>query len=78
MDRLAQRNDVLEWADIVRDLNGLEEIQVDQDNKRFLLRSHTTGVCSKVFQAVGVALPPTVRSAAPKEIAAAPDFDTSE
>jgi len=71
MDRLAQRGDVLEWADIVRDLNGLEEIQVDQDNKRFLLRSQTTGVCSKVFQAVGVALPPTVRAAAPKEIPAA-------
>jgi transposase len=71
MDQLAQRGDILEWADIVRDLNGLEEIQVDQDNKRFLLRSHTTGVCSKVFQAVGVALPPTVRSASPKGIASA-------
>ncbi len=63
MDRLAQRGDVLEWADIVRDLNGLEEIQVDQDHKRFLLRSQTTGVCSKVFQAAGVAIPPTIRSA---------------
>lgn len=71
MDRLAQRGDVLEWADIVRDLNGLEEIQVDQDNKRFLLRSQTTGVCSKVFQAVGVALPPTVRSASAREITSA-------
>ena len=69
MDRLAQRGDVLEWADIVRDLNGLEEIQVDQDNKRFLLRSQTTGVCSKVFQAVGVALPPTIRSASQQEVA---------
>jgi hypothetical protein len=69
MDRLAQRGDVLEWAAIVRDLNGLEEIQVDQDNKRFVLRSQTTGVCSKVFQAVGVALPPTIRSASLTEIA---------
>ena len=71
MDRLAQRGDVLEWANIVRDLNGLEEIQVDQDNKRFLLRSQATGVCSKVFQAVGVALPPTVRSASPRGITSA-------
>jgi hypothetical protein len=55
----------------VRDLNGLEEIQVDQDNKRFLLRSQATGVCSKVFQAVGVALPPTVRSPSPQEVASA-------
>ena len=71
MDRLAQRGDALEWADIVRDLNGLEEIQVDQDNKRFLLRSQTTGVSSKVFLAVGVAIPPTVQSTSPKEVASA-------
>jgi hypothetical protein len=69
MDRLEQRGDVLEWADIVRDLNGLEEIQVDQDHKRFLLRSQMTGVCGKVFQAAGVALPPTIRSASLKELA---------
>lgn len=68
MGRLAQRGDVLEWADIVRDLNGLEEIQVDQDHKRFLLRSQTTAVCSKVFQATGVVIPPTIRPAPMKEI----------
>jgi transposase len=69
MDRLTQRGDVLEWVDIVRDLNGLEEIQVDQDNKCFLLRSQTTGVCSKVFLAVGVAVPPTIRSVSSTEVA---------
>lgn len=68
LDRLAQRGDVLEWADIVRDLNGLEEIQVDQDDKRFLLRSQTSGACSKVFQAVGVAIPPTIRSVPAQEV----------
>src|ERR1019366_4558339 len=41
IDQLAQRGDVLEWADIVRDLNGLEEIQVDQEDKRFLLRDRS-------------------------------------
>ncbi len=69
MDRLIPRGDVLEWADIVRDLTGLEEIQVDQHNKRFLLRSQTTTVCTKVFQAVGVAIPPTIRSVSTQEIA---------
>ncbi len=69
MDRLIQRGDVLEWADIVRDLTGLEEIHVDQDNKRFLLRSQTTSACTKVFQAVGVAIPPTIRSVSTQEIA---------
>ena len=69
LDRLAQRGDVLEWADIVRDLNGLEEIQIDQDNKYFLLRSQVTGVCGKVFLAAGVAIPPTVRSVFAEETA---------
>jgi transposase len=69
MDKLAQRGDVLEWADIARDLNGLEEIQVDQEDKRFLLRTQTTSVSSKVFQAVGVTLPQTVRSTALAEVA---------
>jgi|APFre7841882590_1041340.scaffolds.fasta_scaffold16866_1 transposase len=69
LDRLEQRGEVLEWADIVRDLNGLEEIRVDQHDKQFLLRSQVTGVCSKVFQAVGVALPPTVRAFPRPEVA---------
>ena len=39
----------------------LQVVEVEQDGKRFLLRSEAQGTCGKVFQAVGVALPPTVR-----------------
>jgi hypothetical protein len=35
----------------------LQEIELEQDGKRFLLRTPTTGVVGKLFQAVGVALP---------------------
>ena len=63
-DRLAAAGHKFEWADIVRDLDGLCEIMIDQDGKRFVLRTAPTGVCGKVVQAVGVALPPTVRQAA--------------
>jgi len=35
--------------------------KVVQDGKRFLLRSECQDTCGKVFQAVGVALPPTVQ-----------------
>jgi hypothetical protein len=52
---------MVEWASVVRDLDRLEEVEVLQGEKRFLLRTETAGVCGKVFQAVGVALPPTVR-----------------
>jgi hypothetical protein len=40
-------------------------VQVEQDGKRFLLRSDVQGTCGKVFQAVGVAIPPTVQQAEP-------------
>jgi hypothetical protein len=39
----------------------LQEIELEQDGKRFLLRTPTTGVAGKLFQAVGVALPPNLQ-----------------
>ena len=41
-----------EWDDILRDLDRLQEIELEQDGKRFLLRTPTTGVAGKLFQAV--------------------------
>jgi hypothetical protein len=66
-DRLHDRGETLEWADVLRSLDGLEEIEVTQNSKRFLLRTAASGPCGKVFQAVGVALPPTVRPCPPPE-----------
>ena len=60
-DRLDAKGFTCEWSDVVRDIDALEEMEISQDGKRFLLRSQVKGCCSKVFQAAGVALPPTVR-----------------
>ena len=61
-DRLAARGyGDLEWAHVIRDLDRLEEIELDKDGKRFVLRTEAAGLSGKVFQAVGVALPPTVQ-----------------
>jgi transposase len=60
-DRLESKGLKLEWADIIRDLDRLQEVEIEQDRKRFVLRTQTQGTCGKVFQAVGVALPPTLR-----------------
>jgi transposase len=61
-DRLRTRGDGdVEWADIIRDLDALTVTEVEHHGKRFLLRSEARGVCGRVFQAAGVALPPTVR-----------------
>jgi transposase len=60
-ERLEAAGLELEWADVIRDLDALEEVEVLHQNKRFVLRSETQGVCGKVFQATGVKLPQTVR-----------------
>jgi len=60
-DRLAEHGHKLEWEDVIRDLGNLQFAELEQDGKRFLLRSEAQGTCGKVFAAVGVALPPTVQ-----------------
>jgi Transposase DDE domain len=58
--RLAARGKILEWADVLQDLERLQYVEVEQDGKRFRLRTELQGSCSQVFRAVGVAIPPTV------------------
>jgi Transposase DDE domain len=64
-DRLAAARVKPEWRVLLADLDRLQEIEVEQDGKRFILRTPATGVAGKVFQAVGVALPPQIRDAKP-------------
>ncbi len=59
--RLEARGQDVEWADVIQDLERLREVEVAQEGKCFLLRSEAQGTCGRVFQAVGVAMPPTVR-----------------
>jgi transposase len=63
--RLKERGHELEWADVISDLDRLQRVEVEQEGKRFLLRSEAQGTTGKVFQAVGVALPPTVQQVSP-------------
>jgi len=53
-----------EWRALLADLDRLQEIEVEQDGKHFILRTPVTGVAGKVFQAIGTALPPNIRDAA--------------
>jgi len=53
-----------EWADILRDLARVREVDVRHDSKRYVLRPPLHGVAGKVFQAVGVAIPPPAREVA--------------
>jgi transposase len=59
--RLNKRGWKVAWGDIQRDLMELEEVGVSHAGRNYLLRSPLKGVCGKVLQAVGVAIPPPVR-----------------
>jgi hypothetical protein len=64
-DRLAAARLKPEWAALLMDLDRLQEIETEQDGKRFILRTPVTGDVGRVFQAVGVALPPNIHEAEP-------------
>ena len=68
-ERLAAARLKPEWRELLGDLDRLQEIEVEQDGKRFILRTPVTGVAGKAFQAVGVALPPNIRNADPESVA---------
>ena len=59
--RLEKAGHDFEWADIKQDLSALQEITIEDNGKKLAIRSACKGVCGKVFQAVGVALPVTIR-----------------
>jgi hypothetical protein len=71
--RLAKDDHNFEWADVIQDLDRLQMVEVEQDGKRFLLRSEVQGTCGMVFRAAGVAVPPTVQQAKPDPAAPDPD-----
>ncbi len=59
--RLNRTGHSFEWSDIKQDLKALRVITIEEGEKRFAIRSKCQGACGKIFQAVRVALPPTIR-----------------
>jgi hypothetical protein len=60
-DALDAHGHDFEWDDVLCDLEDLVDVHVLHQGKHFVLRTGTRGTSGKVFQSVGVALPPTVR-----------------
>jgi len=50
-----------EWADVKQDLTALRDVTINENGKRLTIRSECLGCCGKIFKAVGVAIPPTIR-----------------
>jgi hypothetical protein len=49
-DRLAAAGLDPEWAEVLRDLDRLQEVEVAQDGKRFVLRTPVVGRAGKLFR----------------------------
>jgi len=50
-----------EWSQVLRGLEGLQQVEATFQDKHFLLRSQLTGEASAALRATGVAAPPTLR-----------------
>lgn len=59
--RLEQSGYTFEWSDIKQDLKSLQEIIMKENGKSLSVRTECVGTCGKIFQSVGVAIPPTIR-----------------
>jgi hypothetical protein len=62
-DRIAAFGRSGSWPEIIADLDSLTETEIEQDGKRFIVRSAPRQAASLAIRAAGVALPPTVRDA---------------
>lgn len=65
-DRVAALGRVGSWPEIIADLDALSETEMEQDGKRFVVRSAPRPAASLALRAAGVALPPTVRHIDPR------------
>jgi transposase len=59
--RLEKAGHSFEWTDIKQDLEALQEVTIEEQNKKLAVRTECVGSCGKIFQAVGVAIPLTIR-----------------
>ena len=60
-DRLEAAGIGEEWTRVLADLDRLTHVDVENDGKRFRIRSSAPGCAGKVLQALSIAAPPSVR-----------------
>jgi transposase len=63
LDKRLEKLDMnYQWNDIKQDLTALREVILTEDQSKLSIRTACRGICADVFKAVGVAIPPTIRS----------------
>jgi hypothetical protein len=53
-----------EWADVLRELDRLQEIELNKDGRQIIMRTPATGAIGPLFKAVRIALPANIREPA--------------
>jgi len=61
LEKLEAHGWTVEWERLQRDLDDLQQLSVEAQGKRFLLRTAPKGDAGKALQAAGVALGPVIR-----------------
>jgi len=59
--RMEAMGESVEWLQLKQDLKRLQEVVIGQSGRKIALRTEAPGDCHKVFKAIGMALPPTIR-----------------
>ena len=59
--RMEAMGEHVEWLQIKQDLKRMQEVVITQSDRKIALRTEASGDCHKVFKAVGMAIPPTIR-----------------
>jgi hypothetical protein len=61
--RMRQKALDWQWAEVIRGLDNLQEVEANFQGCRFFMRSQLTGHALQALRAAGAALPPTIREA---------------
>src|SRR5260370_41860652 len=59
--RMKQADLEWEWKEVIRGLDGLQQVEATFQGRRFLFRSHLTSHAAQAVRATAVPLPPTLR-----------------
>ncbi|MFZ2447721.1 MAG: IS1634 family transposase [Syntrophobacteraceae bacterium] len=62
--RIEAAGNSFEGSDVKQDLKSLQEVTIEEEGKRLIIRTQCEGTCGKVFKAAGVAVPPAIREIA--------------
>ena len=60
-ERMSRKGLEWEWAEVIRGLDELQEVEVELHGEHYLLRSEIRGNAAQALRGAGVAAPPTLR-----------------